>query len=108
MDGALFIGFLGRLLRGATRKIYLIADRLKAHDTAAVRQWLAEHKDRIELVPLPTYSPELNADEYLNNDMRGNVKAVVLPHNKKELRSLIQTFMRKLLHLPDHVMSYFL
>ena len=100
--------FLGRLLRGATRKVYLIADRLKAHDTAEVRRWLAEHRDEIELVPLPTYSPELNADEYLNNDVKENVKAVGLPHNTKELRSLIQTFMRKLLHLPDHVMSYFL
>ena len=103
-----FIAFLGRLLRGATRKIYLIADRLKAHDTAEVRRWLDEHKDKIELVPLPTYSPELNADEYLNNDMKGNVKAEGLPQNKEELRSLMQTFMRKLLHLPDHVMSYFL
>jgi transposase len=108
MNGALFLVFLGRLLRGATRKIYLIADRLKAHDTAAVRRWLAEHRDEIELVPLPTYSPELNADEYLNNDVKGNVKAEGLPHNKAELRSLMQTFMRKLLHLPDHVMSYFL
>ena len=108
MNGALFIAFLGRLLRGATRKISLIADRLKAHDTEEVRRWLAEHKDRIELVPLPAYSPELNADEYRNNDMKGNVKALGLPQNKEELRSLIQTFMRKMLHLPDHVMSYFL
>jgi transposase len=108
MDGALFLVFLGRLLRGATRRIYLIADRLKAHDTAEVRRWLAEHQDEIELVPLPTYSPEWNADEYLNNDVKGNVKAEGLPHNKAELRSLMQTFMRELLHLPDHVMSDFL
>jgi transposase len=108
MNGALFLVFLGRLLRGATRKIYLIADRLKAHDTEAVRRWLAARKDKIESVPLPKSSPELNADEYLNNDIKGNVKAEGLPHNKEELRSLIQTFMRKLLHLPDHVMSYFL
>ena len=108
MNGALFLVFLGRLVRGATRKVYLIADRLNAHDTAEVRRWLAEHQDEIEPVPLPTYSPELNADEYLNNDVKGNVKAEGLPHNKAEPRSLMQTFMRKLLHLPDHVMSYFL
>jgi transposase len=108
MDGALFIAFLGRLLRGATRKIYLIADRLKAHKSAEVQRWLAERKGRIELVPLPTYSPELNADEYLNNDMKGNVKAEGLPHDKEGLRSQIQAFMRKLLHLPERVMSYFL
>ena len=108
MNGTLFLAFLGQLLRGTTRKIYLIVDRLKAHDTVAVRQWLAAHQDRIELVPLPTYSPELNAGEYLNNDMKGNVKAFGLPHSKEELRALVQNFMHKLLHLPDHVMSYFL
>ena len=108
MNGALFLVFLKQLLRGATRKISLRADRLKAHDTEDVRRWLAEHKDRIEVVPLPTYSPELNADEYLNNDMKGNVKALGLPHDKEELRLLIRSFMRKLLRLPGHVMSYFL
>ena len=108
MNGTLFLVFLKQLLRGAARKIYLIVDRLKAHDTEEVRRWLAEHRDRIEVVPLPTYSPELNADEYLNNDMKGTIKAFGLPHDKEELRSLIQSFMRKLLRLPGHVMSYFL
>lgn len=108
MNGALFLVFLKQLLRGSTRKIYLIVDRLKAHDTAEVRRWLVAHQDRIEVVPLPTYSPELNADEYLNNDMKGNVKTFGLPHDREELRSLIRSFMRKLLRLPDHVMSYFL
>lgn len=108
MNGALFLVFLERLVRGATRKVYLIADRLKAHETEAVRRWLAAHEDQIELVPLPKSSPELNADEYLNNDMKGNVKAFGLPHDRAELRSQVQTFMRRLLHLPEHVMSYFL
>ncbi len=108
MNGALFLVFLGRLVRGATRKIDRIADRLKAHDTGAVRRWLAAHEEKIEWAPLPKSSPELNADEYLNNDMKGNVKASGLPHNKEELRSLVQAFMRRLLHLPEHVMSYFL
>ncbi len=108
MNGTLFLVFLERLLHGARRKIDLIVDRLKAHETEAVRRWLAAHKDQIELVPLPKYSPEWNADEYLNNDMKGDVKTFGLPHNKEELRSLMQTFMRKLLHLPGHVMSYFL
>jgi transposase len=107
MDGALFLVFLRQLLRGAVRKIYLIVDRLKAHDSEEVRRWLAEHRDRIEVVPLPTYSPELNADEYLNNDMKGNVKAFGLPRDREELRTLIRSFMRRLLHLPDHIMSYF-
>src|SRR5262249_22507004 len=40
MTGERILVFLKQLLRGATRKIYLIADQLKAHDTEAVRRWL--------------------------------------------------------------------
>jgi hypothetical protein len=84
-----------------------IVDRLQAHRAKVVQQWLAGHKGRIEVLPLPKHSSEMNADEYLNNNMKGNVKAERLPDNKECLRSLIQGFMRKLLHLPQHVMSYF-
>jgi hypothetical protein len=49
----------------------------------------------------------VRADEYLNNDVKGNVSAAGLPHDKPELRSRIQEFMRKLYRWLKHVMSYF-
>jgi transposase len=107
MTAALFLVFLGRLLRSTTGKVFLIVDRLRAHETAEVAQWVAAHRDRIEVFYLPRYAPELNPDEYLNNDLKGSVNAAGLPHNKEEVRSRIQGFMRKLLHLPEHVRSYF-
>ena len=107
MTGALFLVFLGRLLRSTTGKVFLIADRLRVHESAEVAWWLAAHRDRIELFYLPRYAPERNPDEYLNNDLKQNVNATGLPHDKAEVRSRIQGFMRKLLHLPEHVRSYF-
>lgn len=107
MTAALFIVFLGRLAAGAGRKIFLIADGLKAHDAKAVDEWVAEHRDRIELFYLPRYSPERNPDEYLNNDLKGGVNKTGLPHSKADLRSRIQAFMHRLWHLPEHVRSYF-
>jgi transposase len=107
MTGALFLVFLGRLLWSTTGKIFLIIDRLQAHKTPAVMAWLASHRYRIEVFELPRYAPELNPDEYLNNDLKGQVNAAGLPENKGEVRSRIQQFMQKLLHLPEHVMSYF-
>jgi len=107
MTATLFIVFLGRLLRSTSKKVFLILDRLPAHVAAKVAAWVAERPERIELFLLPRYAPELNADEYLNNDLKGQVNAAGLPHDKLELRSHIQEFMRKLLHLPEHVMSYF-
>jgi hypothetical protein len=99
--------FLERSLRSTTGKIFLIVDRLQAHDTPAVKAWVAAHDDRLELFLLPRRAPELNPDEYLNNDLKGGVNAAGLPDSKKELRSRIQRFMRRLLHLPEHVRSYF-
>ena len=98
-NGALFITFLGRLLRGTTGKIILIADRLKAHEDDTVEEWLAAHRDRLELVWLPRYAPELNPDEYLNQDVKGGVNAEGLPDSKQELRSRLLRFMRRLVHL---------
>lgn len=107
MNAALFPVFSGRLLRGTTGKLFVIVDRLRAHETAEVADWVAAHQDRIELFYLPRYAPELNATEYLNNDLKGQVNAAGLPENKEELRSRMQQFMHKLQQLPQHVRNYF-
>jgi transposase len=107
MNAALFLVSLGRLLWSTTGKVFLIVDRLRAHTTPEVHEWLGRHRQRIELFYLPRYAPELNPDEYLNSDLKGKVNAAGLPHYKGEVRSRLQRFMRELLHLPERVMSYF-
>jgi transposase len=107
MNAALFLTFLGQLIAATTRKIFLITDRLSAHDAAAVWEWQSLHQDRIELCFLPRRSPEMNPDEYFNNDLKGNIHAARLPDNKQELQSQVEGFLDRLHDLPDHVMSYF-
>ena len=107
MTAALFITFLERMLSETTRKIFLIVDRLRAHEAKKVEAWAAEHRDRIELFFLPRYAPERNADEYLNNDMKGSINATGLPGSQEGLCPRIQGFMIKLRHLPEHVRQYF-
>jgi transposase len=107
MTAALFITFLERMLGETTRKVFLIVDRLRAHEAKTVAAWAAEHQDRIELFFLPRYAPERNADEYLNHDLKGAINATGLPGSKEVLRSRIQGFMIKLRHLPEHIRQYF-
>ena len=76
MTAALFITFLERLLGETTRKIFLIVDRLKAHEAKKVDAWAADHQERIEIFLLPRYARERNPDEYLNNDMKGGINAL--------------------------------
>ena len=107
MTAALFITFLERLLDETTRKIFLIVDRLKAHEAKKVEAWAAGHHKRIEIFFLPRYAPERNPDEYLNNDLKGGINATGLPDDREELGSRILGFMSRLVHLPQHVRSYF-
>jgi hypothetical protein len=107
MTAALFLTFLEKLVSETTRKVFLILDRLPAHEAKSVADWVAGNADRIELFWLPKSAPELNADEYLNNDLKGAINAEGLPGNTAELRSRIERFMGKLLQLPEHVRNYF-
>ena len=107
MTGGLFISFLERLLEETRGKLFLIVDRLKAHETPEVQAWVAGHHDRIELFYLPRRAPELNPDEYLNNDLKGSIGAAGLPESRDQLRSRIEWFMSRLCNIPEHVCSYF-
>jgi transposase len=107
LTAVVFLAFLGRLLRGARKKVFLIVDRHPAHEAEAVADWVRGQGGRIELFFLPRRTPELNPGEYLNNDVRGRVNAERLPDTKQELESNFQRFMNKLKGLPAHVKSYF-
>lgn len=107
MNADLFIVFLTRLLAGASKKVFLIVDNLKVHEAAAVDEWLADKKDRIEIFYLPKYTPERNPDEYLNCDVKTNINADGLPKDREELRGKLQRFMHKLSKLPSRIASYF-
>jgi transposase len=107
MTAALFVEFLGRLIQGASRKIFLIVDRLPAHEANLVEAWLQGREDQIEMFYLPAGTPELNPVEYLNNDEKSEVNAAKFPENQQELRSHMQHFLHRLAHLPEHVLSYF-
>ena len=48
MDAALFLVFLGRLLRSTVGKVFLIVDRLRAHRTPEVQAWLALQHERLD------------------------------------------------------------
>jgi transposase len=107
LNAAVFLLFLGKLVAGAGRKILLIADQLQAHKTPEVLEWLQAHPDKIEVFYLPTYSPELNPVEYLNNDLKGQVNKAGLPDDRGTLHTRIVSFMEHLADIPKHVISYF-
>lgn len=107
MDADLFVTFLERLIQSSDKKIYLILDNLRVHHSKIVKAWVEEHQTQIALFYLPAYSPDLNPDEYLNNDFKRNVNKENIPINKKELTHNTEKFMKMLENNPQRVANYF-
>lgn len=107
MTSQVLIKFMSRLIKDADRKVFLILDNLKVHHSQRVRDWLEDNKDRIEVFYLPSYSPELNPDEYLNADLKHNIRSGLPARTLKALEKKTRSFMRKLQNRPKHVCNYF-
>ena len=107
MNSELLIMFMTRLIKDAGRKVFLILDNLRVHHGKTVKQWLEEHREQIEVFHLPSYSPELNPDEYLNGNLKTKVHSGKPVRNQEDLEKKTRSFMRTLLKRPAHVQSYF-
>lgn len=103
----IFLTFLKRLLRHTNGKVYLIIDRHPVHLAVRVREWLEEHKEEIRVCFLPTYSPELNPDELVNQDVKANAFSGHHPHNQPEMIKGVRSYMRSTQKRPDIVRRYF-
>jgi len=58
-------GFLQMIMAQTTQPLFLIHDGARYHTSAATQAFLAAHRDRITVEPLPSYSPDYNPIEYL-------------------------------------------
>lgn len=72
LNAPAFLKFLARLIRHARRKVCAVVDRRPVHESAWAKRWLERHAPKIQMLLLPAYSPELNQDEFLNQDGQTN------------------------------------
>lgn len=101
------IVFLKRLIKGSTRKIFLILDGHPVHKSGKVKSWIKANADAIRLYILPAYSPELNPDELLNQDVKTNAVRKRRAANKEELKQNLIGYLRGRQKRPELVRRYF-
>lgn len=104
---AVLITFLNRLIRHCPRRIYLILDNHPVHHAALVNKWLEKHKEKIRVINLPSYSPELNPDEMVNQDVKANAFSQHHPGTQSEMMGELRCYMRSTQKRPDIVRKYF-
>lgn len=76
------------------------------HGGRKLKGWLAKHADRIEMFTLPGYSPQLNPDELLNQDVKAHAGRQ-RPKDQPELLSNLRSYLRTTQRRPAKVRSYF-
>jgi transposase len=109
MNADKLIEFLKQLIKSNEKKIFLILDNLKVHHCKIVKEWLEreEIKQKLEVFWLPSYSPELNPDEYLNCDLKRGLSDKSAPKNVRKLQQNVEEHMNMLQQNPDRVVKYF-
>jgi transposase len=105
--GLVMIEFLRRLIKQNCRKVFLIVDGHPVHGSRQVKRWVYGHSKKIRLFYLPGYSPELNPDEYLNQDVKTNAVGRQRPKDQPEIMEQVRSYLRSTQCQPQIVRNYF-
>jgi transposase len=102
-----FITFLKRLMHGRRRPIFLIVDGHPAHRSKLVKRYVESTNGKLRLFSLPPYSPELNPDELVWNDVKNNGVARSIVNGPRDLHRVVVGRLRFLQKSPERVKSFF-
>jgi transposase len=103
-----FQEFLRRMVTQSKRKVFLIVDAHPVHRSGKVKRWLKKHETHIRLFFLPGYSPELNPDEMLNQDVKSNAVGRKRARTQSDLIATVRSFLWSRQRRPNLVKKYFL
>lgn len=103
----IFMDFIKRMKRQLRNKIFLIVDSHPVHRSHKVKNWLKANKKRIAMFFLPGYSPELNPDELLNQDVKSNGLGRKRAHHQDELVDNIRGYLKSRQRQPKIIKSFF-
>ncbi|SRR6266568_2792780 len=107
MDSGLFTEYLGRLIHDIKGEVFLIVDRAGYHTSKETREWVDKHKNRIELFFLPSYSPDLNPDEWVWKNVKHDSIARIVPQRPGHLFEIADRALRVLRATPRKIRSFF-
>lgn len=91
-----FMQFLKRLMLNQKQPISLIVDGHRAHFTKAVQEYIKTTKGKLKIYKLPSYSPELNPDEFVWNNAKQKVAKRKHSKTRKTFKEVVNQNMIKI------------
>jgi len=111
LTGAGFIAFLRRLVHDAAGHgggpVVVIVDHHPVHRATAVDRFLDSTDGALRLYRLPAYSPQLNPDEWVWNNVKHDGVAAAVVNGPEQMRSVVIGRLRRLRRLPHIVRGFF-
>lgn len=107
MTAAKFIDFLKRMIKGREDPVYLIVDNHPTHHAKAVKRFVESTDGALELHFLPAYSPQLNPDELIWNQVKNHTTGRSLFHTVGHLREIAHSCLRSLQRQPQLIRRFF-
>ena len=102
-----FVQFLQRLLKQLKGRIYLIVDAHPVRRSGEVHRFVEQSQERLRLIRMPGYCPELNPDELLNQDVKTNDLGKSRPTNRGELMRGMRCHLHRRRKQPQVIKNFF-
>jgi transposase len=102
-----FIEFLKRLIHNSKKPIFLIVDGHPAHKAKKVKEFIESTEGKLRLFLLPPYSPELNPDELVWNNLKNHRIGRKMITGPDDLKQKVISSLRSLQKMPSKIMGFF-
>ena len=105
-DAKVFLKFLKKVLKNYPKgKIIMILDNARIHHVKLLKSFLDEMNERIQLMFLPSYSPNLNLIERLWGWLKSAVINNVFFNNIFQVRKSVQNFINHINKVPTETIN---
>jgi transposase len=108
IDSQVYIDFLTHLLQGRDRPLILIADRASFHYSKAVCSFVRSHRHQLRVYFLPSYSPELNPDEHVWEEIKDKQLGRQSIKSKLDLKEKLHSALKSLQENSARLKSFFI
>lgn len=102
-----FIGFLERLLKNQDKPVFLIVDGHPVHRSSRVKTFVESTEGKLKLFYLPPYSPELNPDEQVWNQLKNHRIGKMVLKSLEDMQDKVHSAMRSIQRSPALIRSFF-
>jgi transposase len=99
--------FIDRLMKGAARRVFLILDGHPTHKAKKLKAHIESYQGKLRVFYLPSYSPQLNPDEHVWNEVKSHGIGRMKVSGPDQLKAQAIGCLRHLQKSPAKIRGFF-